>query len=272
MNRTVQLMSTTAIALGLLTAAMILLLPSTAGAQEAPDGQDVYLANCAACHQPDGLGVPGSFPPLSGNPNVQDGDYVKSVITGGLSGPIEVLGETYDGVMPPFTNLSDADIESVIAYIQADAFEAAGGDELAPGDTESGEAIFLGSRRLENAGPACVACHTAANHQSLSGYTLGPDLTDLAVRYGGADAVAAALSNPPSATMQPMFDGAPMTDQERADLAAYFDSISETQVSRSPVDILLVGGVIGMIIFVALMLLAPRSRQRGFADQLRSQR
>jgi ubiquinol-cytochrome c reductase cytochrome c subunit len=273
MNRAVRLFSTAGIALSLLVVAMIVLLPGLARAQAEGDGQEVYTTNCSACHQPDGLGIPGSFPPLSGNPNVQDTEYVRSVVTGGLSGPIEVLGETYDGVMPPFASLSDAEIDSVIAFIQADVFETGdGGEALEPGDAGTGEAVFLGANRLENAGPACVGCHTAANHQSLSGYTLGPDLTDLAIRYGGEEAVAAALSNPPSATMQPLFDGAPIADQERADLAAYFESISDAEISRSPVDLMLVGGIIGAIVFFSLMLLAPRSRKPGFAKQLRSQR
>lgn len=273
MNRTVRLFSTAGIALSLLVVATIVLLPGLARAQADGDGLEVYTTNCSSCHQPDGLGIPGSFPPLSGNPNVQDSSYVRTVVTGGLSGPIEVLGETYDGVMPPFASLSDADIDAVTAYIQADAFEVGGeGETLEPGDVATGEAIFLGANRLENAGPACVACHTAADHQSLSGYTLGPDLTDLAGRYGGEEAVASALSNPPSATMLPLFDGAPIADQERADLAAYFASISDAEISRSPVDLMLVIGVIGTIIFFALMLLAPRSRKPGFAQQLRSQR
>lgn len=273
MNRAVRLTSTAGIVLSLLVLTIIVLLPGLARAQEDGAGQEVYLSNCSSCHQPTGLGVPGSFPPLSGNPHVQDAAYVKTVIIEGLSGPIEVLGETYDGVMPPFASLSDAEIDAVTEYIQADVFEADGGGEtLAPGDVATGEAVFLGGNRLENAGPACVGCHTAANHQNLSGYTLGPDLTDLAVRYGGEEAVAAALSNPPSATMQPLFDGAPIADQERADLAAYFESISDAEISRSPVDILLVGGIIGAILFFALMLLAPRSRKPGFAKQLRSQK
>ena len=273
MNRAVRLFSAAGIMLGLLVVAMIVLLPGLANAQTEDEGQAVYTANCSSCHQPDGLGISGSFPPLSGNPNVQDSAYVRTVITEGLSGPIEVNGATYDGVMPPFASLSDAEIDAVTAFIQADVFEVAGeGEVLEPGDAATGEAVFLGANRLEHAGPACVGCHTAANHQGLSGYTLGPDLTDLAVRYGGEEAVAAALSNPPSATMQPLFDGAPIADQERADLAAYFESISDAEISRSPMDLMLVGGVIGAIVFFALMLLAPRSRKPGFAKQLRSQR
>lgn len=273
MNRAVRLVSTAGIALSLLVMGLIVLLPDPARAEVEEDGLAVYETNCSACHQPDGLGIPASFPPLAGNPNVQDTAYLHTVIVEGLSGPIEVLGVTYDGVMPPFAGLSDAEIDVLIAYVQADSFEAGGdGEMLEPGNAATGEAIFLGSQRLENAGPACVSCHTAASHQNLSGYTLGPDLTDLAVRYGGEEAVAGALANPPSATMLPLFDGAPITDQERADLAAYFSSISDAEIARGPVDVLLVGGVIGAIVLFALMLLARRSRRPGFADQLRSQR
>ena len=269
MTRAVRLIPIVGIGLSLSVAAIVL-LPNSAVAQGEADGQEVYGANCSACHQANGLGVPGSFPPLFGNPNVQDTEYVRTVVTDGLSGPIEVLGEIYDGVMPPFANLSDAEIDVVIEYVQADDFAEAEGEELEPGDASAGEAIFLGSQRLENAGPACASCHTAADYQGLNGPTLGPDLTDLAIRYGGEDAVAAALSNPPSATMQPLFEGAPLADQERADLAAYFESISDEQPAVGNVDIMLLGGVIGAAIFFALMLLAPRSRRPGFADQLRS--
>ena len=34
-------------------------------AQGLDKGKAVFLANCAACHQPDGKGLPGEFPPLA---------------------------------------------------------------------------------------------------------------------------------------------------------------------------------------------------------------
>jgi len=81
-------------------------------------GAEVYNAVCASCHQPGGVGLAGQFPPLIDNPNVDDADYVEDVIRNGLSGPIEVNGETYDSVMPPQT-LGDAEIAAVITYIQS---------------------------------------------------------------------------------------------------------------------------------------------------------
>lgn len=257
------------LALGVIAA---LTLVTPVGAQDEIDGRDVYLDNCASCHQGTGLGVSGSFPPLAGNENVGDTSYVRSVIVEGKSGPIEVAGVTYDGEMPAFADLSTDEIAALIEYIQGGVFIPAEVGGLEPGDSTRGEELFTGGDRLENGAPACASCHTAAEHQALGGPAWGPDLTDLADRYGGEEAVAAALVSPPSATMQPLFDDNPLVDQERADLAAYFASISNVQANSGPVDVLLLAGVLGAIALFALMLLAPRSRRIGFARQLRSQR
>ncbi|MBP7651385.1 MAG: cytochrome c, partial [Phenylobacterium sp.] len=39
----------------------------------AADGKELYLDNCAACHQPTGKGIPGAFPALAGS-KVAQGD------------------------------------------------------------------------------------------------------------------------------------------------------------------------------------------------------
>jgi mono/diheme cytochrome c family protein len=82
-------------------------------------GAEVYSSICSACHQPGGVGVPGSFPPLNGNPNVQDTAYVEGVIRNGRSGELTVDGTTYNGVMPAQSTLSADDVSAVIAYIQS---------------------------------------------------------------------------------------------------------------------------------------------------------
>lgn len=82
------------------------------------EGRLVYDANCAACHQPDGSGRAGAFPPLLDNPRVDDADYVRDVVRNGLQGEIEVLGETYNGNMPAFSLLDDGQVTALIAYLQ----------------------------------------------------------------------------------------------------------------------------------------------------------
>ncbi len=84
------------------------------------EGAEVYSQICSSCHQPGGAGLDGQFPPLIDNPHVDDAAYVADVITNGRRGEIEVAGVTYDGVMPSFSTLSDAETAAVIAYIQND--------------------------------------------------------------------------------------------------------------------------------------------------------
>jgi mono/diheme cytochrome c family protein len=86
--------------------------------REVAAGRLVYEANCSACHEADGSGRAGAFPPLIDNPNVQDVEYVRTVVRNGLSGEIEVLGEAYNGVMPGFSLLDDDQVTALIAFLQ----------------------------------------------------------------------------------------------------------------------------------------------------------
>jgi mono/diheme cytochrome c family protein len=86
-----------------------------------PEGSQVF-ANCAGCHGPAGQGVPGLAPPLAGHADdlhAAEGGraYLTHVLLYGLQGPIVVEGNTYNGVMPAWGHLSDAEIASVLNYI-----------------------------------------------------------------------------------------------------------------------------------------------------------
>ena len=79
------------------------------------------LQHCAACHLPDGAGIPGVFPPLRNRMGTIAADeqgrtYVVMVIIAGLMGPIEVDGTPYRGVMPA-QPISDADVALVLNYL-----------------------------------------------------------------------------------------------------------------------------------------------------------
>jgi mono/diheme cytochrome c family protein len=94
--------------------------PVAAKAQ-GPDGKQVYATTCAACHQATGLGVEGTYPPLAGSEWVtgDEGKLVRIVLHG-LTGPVEVAGETYAGAMPPWAGvLKDADIAAVTTYLRS---------------------------------------------------------------------------------------------------------------------------------------------------------
>lgn len=82
-------------------------------------GGKIYLQVCAACHMPNGSGVPGMQPSLMNNAVIA-GDS-KRLIDVLLKGPAAVLPadrEKFSNVMPPFSILSDSDIASVITYLR----------------------------------------------------------------------------------------------------------------------------------------------------------
>ena len=82
-------------------------------------GEKTYLQNCSACHQPDGKGLAGAFPPLA-NSDWLKGKTAKEVATTvlkGLQGEVVVNGETYNSVMPAQSHLTDAEIADTINYV-----------------------------------------------------------------------------------------------------------------------------------------------------------
>ena len=81
-------------------------------------GATVYSANCSSCHQPTGLGLPGVFPPIAGDPVVNADDPAEhiQIVLGGLQGK-EIGGVAYVSPMPAFGGLlTDDQIAAVINY------------------------------------------------------------------------------------------------------------------------------------------------------------
>ncbi|CUA85405.1 cytochrome D1 domain-containing protein [Pseudidiomarina woesei] len=105
--------------LSILAAATGLLLTAVSPvASASDDGKKAYEANCQACHQPNGKGLAGAFPPLASNPNVtSDKLHVVRTILKGMSGPLEVNGQKYNAVMPPMQHISDEDIADIANYV-----------------------------------------------------------------------------------------------------------------------------------------------------------
>lgn len=68
-------------------------------------GEPVYKANCAACHQANGTGIPPSFPTLVGS----------ALVAGDAKPQIEQLLKGKN-LMPPFRHLSDSDLAAVATY------------------------------------------------------------------------------------------------------------------------------------------------------------
>ena len=90
-------------------------------AAPAGEGAKVYAA-CQGCHQANGTGVPGVFPPLAGHvPQILAAkggrEYLIHVLLYGLGGEISVKGTKYNGAMPAFGQLKDADLAALLNHI-----------------------------------------------------------------------------------------------------------------------------------------------------------
>ena len=93
-------------------------------AARAASGADLFAAKCQACHQANGEGAPGIAPPLTGTlarrAALPEGRaWLAQTLVSGLTGPITSRGEPYNGVMPPFAMLSDAELADVAGYVLA---------------------------------------------------------------------------------------------------------------------------------------------------------
>ncbi|MBS0466484.1 MAG: cytochrome c [Proteobacteria bacterium] len=85
----------------------------------AVDGKAIFAAQCAACHQATGAGLPGVFPPLDGSEWVQGSTKVlANILLHGITGDITVKGNKYSGSMPSFAQLSDAELAGVASFIR----------------------------------------------------------------------------------------------------------------------------------------------------------
>jgi nitrite reductase (NO-forming) / hydroxylamine reductase len=82
-------------------------------------GRNTYLTHCSACHQREGEGLRGAFPPLAGADWLaeQPTEAAIAVVLNGISGPLTVNGETYNGMMPPAAHLSDAQIAAILGHV-----------------------------------------------------------------------------------------------------------------------------------------------------------
>ncbi|MEK6781166.1 MAG: c-type cytochrome [Bacteroidota bacterium] len=82
-------------------------------------GEKIYGTYCGVCHQQDGRGASGRFPPLAGTPWVT-GDKQKliGILMNGLEGQIEVKGEIFNSVMPKHSFLTNEEMANVLTYIR----------------------------------------------------------------------------------------------------------------------------------------------------------
>jgi len=83
------------------------------------NGEEIYLQQCANCHQASGEGLKGVIPPLKDTDFLTPDrlDQVICLIKNGINEPLQVNGVTYTQAMPPHGSLQSLDIAAVSTYI-----------------------------------------------------------------------------------------------------------------------------------------------------------
>jgi nitrite reductase (NO-forming) len=86
--------------------------------QQVDAGKALFAGTCSTCHQPDGAGLAGVFPPLAKSDYIaRNPERVPGVILHGLTGKVTVNGREYDSVMPPMTQLTDDEVANISTYV-----------------------------------------------------------------------------------------------------------------------------------------------------------
>ena len=149
------------------------------------------------------------------------------------------LLQQFHNVQMPDLGLSTSDVDNLLAFLGSPgAATAASGAApqaaSAPaikGNPEIGKDLFTGVVRFANGGPPCMACHSVSGIGALGGGQLGPDLTEVVKRYGGASAVDAFVAGTPTPTMKAVWGQRPLTPQDRANVVSF---LAQAEVSQRP--------------------------------------
>jgi nitrite reductase (NO-forming) len=78
----------------------------------------LFAGTCSTCHQANGQGMEGVFPPLAKSDwLVANAKRLPSVVLHGLTGPVKVNGKDYNSVMPPMSQLTDDEVANISTYV-----------------------------------------------------------------------------------------------------------------------------------------------------------
>jgi nitrite reductase (NO-forming) len=86
--------------------------------QQLDAGKVLYNGTCSVCHQNNGGGMAGVFPPLAGSDYLMaDTRRAIGIVLNGLTGPVTVNGQNYNSVMPPMSQLTDDEVANIMTYV-----------------------------------------------------------------------------------------------------------------------------------------------------------
>ena len=207
------------------------------GAVTAKTGEEIFSEKCSGCHTIGGGDVAG--PDLAGVTERRDKEWLIRIITepdklASENDPImQELIAKY-GFQMPNLGVTREEAELIIDFLSQFSGEGKPSETATPtatatpeetpqpiaGDPVVGKKLFLGEERFQNGGPPCISCHSVRN-AGINGGTLAKDLSGLYSRLGerGLQGALKSLQFP---VMKDVFAGKSLTDDEIADLIAFF--------------------------------------------------
>lgn len=242
--------------------------------QSNTEGRTIFELKCKACHTIGGGPLAG--PDLLGVIKKRDREWLErwlaepdKVLAEGDPIAIQLL-EEFNNVPMPNLALTNSEVQDLLAYLETAEPGSSEVVALTGGDAAKGTALFSGGTRLQNGGTACLSCHNVSGVGALGGGTLGPDLTNVYSRYG-ENGLIAALGSLPFPSMQGIFLNKPLTENEQADLLAFFELSNRQSAktsNRTSEWMLVIGGLGALVLFGVMYPFWPRQR-RSLAESLR---
>jgi len=244
--------------------------------QTADEGQQIFQQKCTSCHTIGGGILVG--PDLQGVTGLRERVWLQEFILDPNSkfdsgDPIALqLLQEFNNIKMPNMALTAADVDSVLLFLESSsgAVQPSAPPATEVGAAGAGQHLFTGQTQLANGGTACNACHSISGSGLLDGGTLGPDLTQVLTRYG-EPGLMAAISTINFPTMIGIFGTKPLTQQEAADLVAYFkETNAQPALAGNKIGLYLaIAGGLAVVLFVILLIFWPRQRQ-SISEKLRA--
>lgn len=211
----------------------------------AQEGKQLFEKNCAVCHQIGQGKLVG--PDLKDVTDRRDREWLvkfihnsQEVINSGDPIAVKIYEEYKKSVMPSFTQFSDAEVNSIIDYI--DKWEPAVVEVLNVDVNKKtgfkheeylrGERLFHGLIPLKNGGSFnCTNCHNTVTSDSLNWNPSAMDLANSFMDPKGMN-IYQSMGQPVSEKMQLAHTDIKMSEDEVYYIAAYLSHISTGQLAE----------------------------------------
>ncbi|MCP3057941.1 cytochrome c [Myxococcus sp. K38C18041901] len=254
----------------------LLAAPAALAQSTARQGAQLFTQRCATCHsmgEGDRIG-PDLHGVLERREEAWVTRFMKSpgaLIDSGDPVATELLAK-FNGVRMPDQALSDAERDSLFAFIRDCTQKGMGGckpspaekmgTDATPEEVARGRRLFEGAEPLKNGGAACIGCHDVRGLGVAGGGTLGPNLTFAFARMGekGMRPALAKLEGP---MMGPLYAKAQLDEEEQYAIKAYLADVSrDGSRPRADRDFFYLGlvGMAAVLGFIGVMFSAPSTR------------